>query len=287
MSGHEQISEVGEVIVSGGATEAKQDVQIAQGIVIEGNQDTQTAHLIVIEGKQDTTNSNLVTIQGKQDTTNTKIDSTNTKLDTIDTDIKAEQPRTITQNVKTSTSNEKTTNIGGNETWYGLGESTLGVAGIQVNFAASHDCEVEVQQSNDNVNWDARDAWIVPVEISLGKSVHGRTIQATGSYFRIKVTNRTASPTTHLRLSVALCPVVEALPRALTAEGNLKVCVRENVVSMVTGGGRQKTEIFSGEIWQILNLILVEMEIMNIHLGKMSGQHISQLERRTKRRMSL
>ena len=39
-----------------------------------------------------------------------------------------------------------------------------------------------------------------------------RTFQATGSYFRVVVTNVTGTVTTYLRLQTAMCPIVEALP---------------------------------------------------------------------------
>ena len=272
MSGHEQISEVGEVTISGVSTEAKQDAQIVQ--------------LTTIQGKQDTTNTKIDSTNTKLDSTNTKIDSTNTKLDTIDTDIKATQPRTITQKVVVSTSNEKTTNILGNDTWYGLGESTLGVAGIQVNFAASNDCEVEVQQSNDNVNWDVRDLWEVPVTISMGLSLHGRTVQATGSYFRIRVTNLASVPTTYFRLSVALCPIVEALPRALTEKGNIKVCIRENDVGVVHFGGMNRIGTHDIKLYELIQDLIQEVQVSNIHLESISGVHISKKDKHTIRRVS-
>jgi hypothetical protein len=273
MSGHEQISEVGQVTVAGVATEAKQDVQIAQGTVIEGKIDSVNSNLVIVQGKQDTTNTKI-------DSTNTKIDSTNTKLDTIDTDIKAEQPRIIRQNVIESISNNLYTNIDGSVTWYGVGESTLGVAGIQVYFAASTECHVEVQQSYDNINFDVIDTWVVPVGINLGRSLHGRTIQAVGSYFRIKVVNLWTVPTTYMRLSVALCPIVEALPRALTAQGNLKVCIRENEIGMSRRGNTISQNVISERQDYLLHNILTELEIMNEQLSVMSDNKITKKDKR-------
>jgi len=273
MSGHEQISEVGQVTVAGVATEAKQDVQIAQGTVIEGKIDSVNSNLVIVQGKQDTTNTKI-------DSTNTKIDSTNTKLDTIDTDIKAEQPRIIRQNVIESISNNLYTNIDGSATWYGVGESTLGVAGIQVYFSASNECHVEVQQSYDNINYDVIDGWSVPVGINLGRSLHGRTVQAVGSYFRMKVINFWTIPTTYMRLSVALCPIVEALPRALTPEGNLKICIRENEIAMSNRGNIKSQNVTNERQDYLLRSILVELQIANEQLSMMSDNKITKKDRR-------
>jgi len=56
----------------------------------------------------------------------------------------------------------------------------------------------------------------------------GQTFQAVGLFFRVRLTN--ISPTTatsYTRMSIALCPIVEAVPRALSDAGNLKTAVYE------------------------------------------------------------
>jgi hypothetical protein len=126
----------------------------------------------------------------------------------------------IIQDVHASTANSSVVNINGSASWSGTGESTLGVAGIQVNTFINKQHTVTVYQSMDNSNWDIYDSWTVPA--SFGTS---RTIQATASYYYVKVQNNIATEATVVRIQTALCPVVEALPRSLTAGGNLKVSI--------------------------------------------------------------
>ena len=124
------------------------------------------------------------------------------------------------QNVWASTENSSTTNLGSNATFIGGGETTLGVAGIQINLATTQNCTVYIDQSMDNINWDITDSFTY--YYSLGGN--SWTTQATGSYFRVRIKNIGASTTTYFRLQTALCPMVEALPRALDSEGRLKAC---------------------------------------------------------------
>src|SRR3990172_7673659 len=65
------------------------------------------------------------------------------------------------QQVFTSTSNNSTANLAYNTEFIGVGESSLNVAGIQVNFASDQKCLIRLQQSNDNINWDFEDSWTV------------------------------------------------------------------------------------------------------------------------------
>ena len=56
----------------------------------------------------------------------------------------------------------------------------------------------------------------------------GLTFQAVGLFFRVRIKNVNPTiATTYLRMNIALCPVVEALPRALSDAGNLKTAVYE------------------------------------------------------------
>jgi len=124
------------------------------------------------------------------------------------------------QNVLVSTENSSTVNLGSNAIFIGGGETTLGIAGIQINLATTQNCTVYIDQSMDNVNWDITDSFTY-YYILGGNSW---TTQATGSYFRVRIKNIGASTTTYFRLQTALCPMVEALPRALNSEGRLKTC---------------------------------------------------------------
>lgn len=126
----------------------------------------------------------------------------------------------IIQNVTASTSNSSTANLASAATFTGVSESTLGVAAVQVNFIADQNCTIQVQQSTNGTNWDIVDSYRL-----LANTGDGRTFQATASFFRILVTNNGGSTTTSLRLQVALCPIVESIPRSLTPEGNLKTSV--------------------------------------------------------------
>jgi hypothetical protein len=125
----------------------------------------------------------------------------------------------IVQDVKTSAGNSSTTNLaaGNSYTFTGTSASTLGVAGIQVSLFADKNCIVKVQQSPDNANWDLSDTYYYTASGNFGV-----TIQAVSSYTRVIVTTNSLT-TTIFRLQTALCPIVEALPRSLDVNGNLKI----------------------------------------------------------------
>lgn len=130
----------------------------------------------------------------------------------------------MVQNVFASTKNSSTAQINAGATWEGPktilagAESTLGVAGIQVNTFLDKKHTITVHQSPDGDNWDISDSYTNPG--SYGTS---RTFQATGSYYYVSVKNETAANTGVVRIQTCLCPNIEALPRALTSGGNLKV----------------------------------------------------------------
>jgi hypothetical protein len=126
----------------------------------------------------------------------------------------------IRQDVHVSAANSSTANIGAGNTFTGVGETTLGVAAIQVNLFINQTATVFVDQSADNANWDITDSWQVPA--NTGES---RTIQATDNYYRVRVTNIGSGTATVVRLNTAVCPVCEAVPRSLSTGGNLKTTV--------------------------------------------------------------
>lgn len=129
----------------------------------------------------------------------------------------------MTQDVRVSASNCSTANLAAAGVFTGGRDSTLGVAGLQVNIKSDQNCTVCVQQSNDGTNWDFCDTFTY-YHYYGGES---RTVQATASYWRVVVTNIGTAATTYFRLQSVLCPVVEALPRSLTDSGSLKVSVEE------------------------------------------------------------
>ena len=101
---------------------------------------------------------------------------------------------TMTQKVIASTKNSSTAQINAGVTWEGpktmIGgcESTLGVAGIQVNSFMDKKHTVTVWQSMDGANWDYSDAHTVPANYGVS-----RTVQAVGAYFYVSVKNETAA----------------------------------------------------------------------------------------------
>ena len=104
--------------------------------------------------------------------------------------------------------------------WEGGSESTLGVASVQVNVFLSQSFTLTFYQSMNGTDWDITDSHDMPA--NYGES---RTYQATASYYKIRVTNKSGASTATGRIQTALCPIVEVVPRALTKGGNLKVSV--------------------------------------------------------------
>ena len=134
----------------------------------------------------------------------------------------------VKQKVTISGSNNSTSNLNSGASFTGIGESTLGVNSIQINFIADQNCTVQLEQSINNVNWDIIDNWTCLANIG-----QGRTFQAIASYFRVIVTNNGGSTTTYLRLQSSLCPIVECLPRTLSQSGNLKVELAPRTASIM------------------------------------------------------
>jgi hypothetical protein len=123
----------------------------------------------------------------------------------------------MVQDIHASTSNSTTANINAGATWSGTSESTVGVSGIQVMHYVDRPRTMYIYQSGDGSNFDVTDSWDAPA----GQGA--RTIQAVGSHFYIACKNNGGTATTVVRIYTALCPTVEALPRSLTAGGNLKI----------------------------------------------------------------
>jgi hypothetical protein len=124
----------------------------------------------------------------------------------------------IIQDVHVSTLNSSTAQINAGVTWSGSKESTLGCSGIQINSFMDKPHTVVVYQSMDGDNWDMSDTHQVPSNYGVS-----RTVQATGSWYKVTVKNTSGANSTVCRIQTCLCPVVEALPRSLTSGGNLKV----------------------------------------------------------------
>jgi len=129
----------------------------------------------------------------------------------------------LQQNVVVSAGNSSVAALAAGATFPGASVSTLGVVGIQVNLFASQNCMIYVDQSMDNANWDIVDTF--NYYAALGGI--GFTVQATASYVKVRVKNVGAALANPLRLQTVLCPIVEAVPRALSHDGNLQVGVME------------------------------------------------------------
>ena len=107
-----------------------------------------------------------------------------------------------TQNIVLSTGNSSTANLASAATFTGTAVSNLGVGAIQVMFFADQNATIDIQQSQDNVNWDHVFTYTTEV------STHDvRTIFAAGSYVRVRATNNGGSTTTILRLQTVLVPM--------------------------------------------------------------------------------
>jgi hypothetical protein len=124
----------------------------------------------------------------------------------------------IKQNVIVSDGNSSSTNLSAYGTYTGTSASTLGVNGIQVSLHTDRNCYVYIDQSPDGYNWDLTNLYQYrSSEVGLGI-----TEQAVNSYARVRVVNNEVSATSFFRLQTVMCPIVEALPQALTESGRLK-----------------------------------------------------------------
>lgn len=129
----------------------------------------------------------------------------------------------LSQNVTVCTGSSSVIPITGSEIFVGGGESTLGVAGLQVNLYTNQNCTVYVEQSMEGTNWDIFDSF----NYYASEGGQSWTVQATAAYVRTRVKNLSTSIATPFRLQTVLCPIVEAVPRALSHDGNLKTGVME------------------------------------------------------------
>jgi hypothetical protein len=130
----------------------------------------------------------------------------------------------VNQNVLADSNNTSDTKLESSNgyTFTGTKTSTLGVAGIQVSLLCDKNCRVQVQQSPDGTNWDLTDTYYYTANESFGI-----TVQAISSYVRV-IINTNNETTGTFRTQTALCPIVEAVPRSLDANGNFKVAMGED-----------------------------------------------------------
>jgi hypothetical protein len=130
---------------------------------------------------------------------------------------------TIQQNATQDNNNSSSGILIAGGSFVGSATSTLGVNAIQVSLKTDRNCKIFVEQSPDGSNWDLSDSY--NYYKSLGN--FGLTVQAINSYVRVRVNNQdTTGSTSYFRLQTVLCPIVEALPRSLDENGNLKVGIK-------------------------------------------------------------
>jgi len=125
----------------------------------------------------------------------------------------------IVQDVQSDPNNSSTVDLASAATFTGTGTSTLGVVGLQWSLYTTENCTVYVEESPDNTNWDIS----YQFDYIASKGGQGETVQATQSYWRIRVTNEGMSTTTELRLQGVLCPIATPLPSSLSPDSRLKV----------------------------------------------------------------
>ena len=140
-----------------------------------------------------------------------------------------------TNQVINSPLNSSTANLAAGASFTGTGEEILFTASAQFSLKSDQPCLLQFQQSPDGTNWDISDNYLIPANVG-----DSRTMQITHLYVRARVTNLGSSTTTYLRLSTIYTAQMEALPRALSSEGRLKVEVK-NAEESTSPLGRLRT----------------------------------------------
>jgi hypothetical protein len=178
----------------------------------------------------------------------------------------------ILQHIIISTGNSSTTNIAGNSYFTGIGESSIGVAAIQVTVISSNNGVLYIQQSTDGVYWDVENSYLVTANFA-----YSQITKATASYFRILFYNRNNSATLFFRLQTILGPILEPLPRSLTQEGNLRVAIAEHFPTKMEGNS-EKISMTDMSVRRLLNDILCELQQMNIHMNQITDLNLNEYD---------
>ena len=126
----------------------------------------------------------------------------------------------ITQNVQADANNSSDTNLTSSNsyTFTGTATSTLGVVGLQWSLKTDQNATVYIEESPDGDNWDIS----YPFDYIASKGGRGETVQASQSYWRIRVILTGTTDTTYFRLQGVLCPIATPLPSELSADGRVK-----------------------------------------------------------------
>jgi hypothetical protein len=124
------------------------------------------------------------------------------------------------QNITADANNTSSANIASAATYTGTATNALGIGAIQVMLLASQPCTVFIDQSGDGTNYDVTDSYTyIP-----GKPF-GITVQCVGKTYRVRVTNLGPITTTTFRVETFAAPQIEALPRSLDTNGNLRAAI--------------------------------------------------------------
>ena len=126
----------------------------------------------------------------------------------------------IKQDVVADDNNSSTTNLasGNAYTFTGIATSTLGVVGLQWSLKTDQNATVYVEQSPDETNWDVSYCY----NYIASNGGQGETVQATQSYWRLRVVLTETVDTTYFRLQGVLCPIATPLPSSLSDDSRLK-----------------------------------------------------------------
>ena len=173
---------------------------------------------------QTTGNTSLGLILANQTNATQKVqlvDGSGNVYGPADSDVDGENhlPVSLIQDINVTSGNSSTSNLASGATFTGTAADTTGVAAIQINFKASQRCRIAVHQSPDGTNWDYITT-TYEVAANFGDS---RVVNASGSYYRVLVTNLGSISTTYLRLQSITAPVMSPMPNTLSQEGRLLV----------------------------------------------------------------
>ena len=155
---------------------------------------------------------------------------------------------TVEQNILVDTNNSSSTNLTSENEYTFIGDatSTLGVVGLQWSLKTDQNATVYIEESDDDTSDDGN--WDISYSFNYiaVKGGRGETVQATKSYWRIRVVLTGTTDTTYFRLSGVLCPIAFPLPSALNADGRLKTAsslydVQSDIEGKITPFGRLKT----------------------------------------------
>lgn len=195
---------------------------IVLALLVSSCRAQEAAYVRVVNPTSNVTVSSNVSITGVVTVANTPLPVSVTNPLPISGNVTATanitgQTVNIQQNVVADANNSSTANLAVGANFTGTSTSTLSIVGIQVSLKTDQLCTVYVQQSPDGTNWDIADHF----DYRLYNGGSSWTVQAVNSYYRVIVVNVGNATTTYFRLQTALCPVVEAVPRAPNDKGRL------------------------------------------------------------------